>query len=271
MKKTFIAFLFFIFLICSVFFFGCSRHSPAPITGTEPGEGLVSGTITLPENSEEKDYYIVLFSDFNGFENSPVFVSGVCGPGTSIDYSINAPAGSYYMAVFVDNSGTGTPCPGDFVGVHGAVWPDWPSTPNVTITEDGFTSCDITLVQGSANITGQVYTFYEECEGKNYYIYLDTDADHLDNDHLCFQTGTAGQGDNYTEISFLAFIPGNYYLYAWVDRNEDGILNSGDRIGYYGVCPSCVGGYPQPPSSPNAVISNPASTHYFSVQLGLKQ
>jgi len=235
--------------------------------------GVINGTLNLPASAEGKNYYIYLFDIFTSFSNADASVSGVCSSGTSVSYSIIAPPGSYYLVVFIDTDNNGvllSPNAGDYVGVYGATWPNWPANANVTISEGGVLNCDIDLVTGFNNVMGTITLYpYVQTSNKFSYIFIDTDSDPSNSNSVVNGTVFILGGVQDIDYSLLVLVPGIYYLYAIVDMDDSGTFNSGDQRGYYGVCSPCSGYNPSPPPSPNAYITNLSNINNYGFNLGI--
>ncbi|MCX8094360.1 MAG: hypothetical protein N3E50_09390 [Candidatus Goldbacteria bacterium] len=276
MGKYIQIFLIMIFIQMSFLFFNCSRHNPPTMpesipTSTAtviPSYGTVKGTLNLPTPAVGKNYYIYLFDSFEGFSHAEATTYGVCGAGVSIPYSITVSAGSYYMVVIIDTDNNGmslSPNPGDYVGVYGVTWPQWPVSANVIISNGQILNYDIDLVTGFANVSGYV-NVYSMAPGKNFYIFVDNDTNPVNSNHVAYSNIILSDGVLSVDYSLLVLIPGTYYIYAGVDVNDSGLpFNSGDQLGNWGVC----GCNPtNPPASANANI-NISIVNNFYFKMGI--
>ncbi len=276
MKTTKPFFIIFILLIAALCAFSCSRRPSAAISGSDytptptptlmPGYGAISGSLSLPAAAEGKNYYIYVFSQFDGFSSAEGSASGVCGADSAVPFYLGVPAGSYYIAAFVDIDGSGaSPSPGDLVGVYGALWPAWPADAGATVTGGGNINPSITLVAGAANTTG-VITLYTDAPGSMLHVYMDLDTDITNGNNAATAACTLSLGPPSYEYNMLVLVPGNYYVYGWVDMDgSSGPLNSGDQLGYFGVC-SC--NPTAAPSFPN-VCPDFSILNYYPFILGM--
>lgn len=215
-------------------------------TGTIPTPGatlsipLDNGVITLnlPASATGKNYYIYVFDTFTGFSDADAVISGICGTEPSNPYSLNLPAGNYYMVAYIDNDNNGIPSPGDYVGVYDALWPEWPTGATMTITDGENINCSINLVTGSANLIGRV-NLYETAPGKSCQIFLDVDTDYTNSNYIAYTSILIWEGILSVDFSLLVLVPGNYYIYAGVDMDNSGLpFSTPDQFGYK-CCSPC--------------------------------
>ncbi len=227
--------------------------------------GIINGTLNLPSSAQGKNYYIYLFDTFTGFANADAGISGICGTENSVPYSIAVPPGNYYMAVFVDMDGDGFPGAGDYVGVYGATWPEWPVSANITISEGEVLNYDLDLVTGFNNVTGTI-NLYEAAPNEICQIFIDIDTTQTNSNYVARKNVFVMEGVLSAGYSLLVLVPGNYYVYAGIDLDESGLpFTTPDQFGYWGVC----GCNPKnPPGYANAIISDLSASYNFSFTLG---
>ncbi len=282
-KNNFLIYLFFFILI-----FSCSRKNipfspeatltftptctytktPVILPTLTSTTGIIHGVLNLPGNSEGKKYYIFLFSSFNGFFNSEIQISGICGTGNNIPYSISIPEGSYYLVAYVDVDNNGTlfsPNAGDYVGVYGTLWPLWPDNANINISNGEELICNVNLVTGFDNVTGSI-NLYEPAPNKICQIFIDKDTEQLNTNYVVKKEIFIIDNSISINYSMLVLIPGNYYIYAGIDIDNSGLpFYTPDQFGYYGTC-SC--NPKSPPYYPNANITNINTVNTFNFILG---
>ena len=241
----------------------CSRRPPTAITELEPeptptlmpGYGAVSGTLTLPvsADAEGKAFHIFLFNEFNGFNNADAVFTGIYSSAAEGSFYLPVSTGHYYMAVYIEtgeNSSSYAPSAGDLVGLYGVTWPEQPQSQNITVEDGEITITDVTLVEAFDNIVGGAdLTLYEPAPGKELRIVLDHGSDPENPSIAGFKSITLEEGQSSLPYSLFTLFPGSYYLYGWVDTDNNSLVNSGDMLGYCSICPSCVGGNTHIPRS----------------------
>ena len=129
-------------LIC---FVACGDDDKA--TDTDTGPAIVNGTLTLPADATGKAMYVIIDNDDDGGNGWLYDVSGPCGSGTSISYSIDSvDAGTYflYATVYAVGDSSGAPGTGDYFGYYltGATAP---AQANAVVPATGTLTADITL------------------------------------------------------------------------------------------------------------------------------
>jgi len=108
----------------------------------------VTGNLILPLAAPGKNYAVLVDNDFNGDNGQIKLVTGTCGSGTNVNYSItNVPAGTFYIyaAVFVLSDGSSGPQSGDYVGIYGGTLTNLPNQPNASVPSSGTVTFNITL------------------------------------------------------------------------------------------------------------------------------
>lgn len=140
--KNFAIYFVFLSIILVIIGNSCSENS------TESKSGTVQGTLNLPFEAAGKMWAVLIDNDIDGDNGYAKLVTGTCGSGTSVQYSISGVAeGSYfiYAAVFVVSDGDGGPQDGDMFGIYGGEYPnDIPTAPNADVTT-GTQTFDINL------------------------------------------------------------------------------------------------------------------------------
>jgi hypothetical protein len=108
----------------------------------------VAGNLVLPLEAPGKNYAVLVDNDFDGDNGQIKLVTGTCGSGTNVNYSIsNVPAGTFYIyaAVFVVSDGSSGPQSGDYVGIYGGTLTNPPNQANASVPSSGTVTIDITL------------------------------------------------------------------------------------------------------------------------------
>lgn len=209
-------------------------QTPTPVPTPYGGSGEISGTITIPAGQNTKTLMLFIDMDLNPNNGNELTktaetVISTDNAGT-FDYTVTGlPVGTYYVYAAAT---TGGPVEsGDPVGIYGTTYPVFPGSPNVSVTDSGNTQADITMVVTTANLWGRMY-LPAAAPGKNYYVLLDTDTDGS-NGFISLATGVCG-GSPYVDYSLAVPLPGNYYVYGYVDVDSSGgAPNCGDYIGFY--------------------------------------
>ncbi|HRU38576.1 MAG TPA: hypothetical protein P5511_01765, partial [Candidatus Goldiibacteriota bacterium] len=97
----------------------------------------ISGTITLPYASSGSNWAVLVDTDYDGDNGYIGIQLGVAGTVNEINYSMQAPEGTYYLYAVVDADFTGLaggPTAGDFIGFYGgSPYFNPPATPNALI------------------------------------------------------------------------------------------------------------------------------------------
>jgi hypothetical protein len=235
--------------LMSLWLVGCTNGKPT-------GSGVVSGNLLLPRDAAGRAWAVALSSD--GKDSGIVAsASGTAAEGLTIPYQLDkVPDGKYFLVAWVDQSNGGdidTHNMGDLLGV----WSDGAeagSTPNLTVAGGRKQRADIYLQTEAPaeypDVSGTV-TLPSATPGKPWYVFVDTSTDDSDG-YLDIDSGTVGDGASF-DYRITNVAPGSgYFLYAWVDENENGLVDDGDLVGYYG------GTAGQPPASGGLDLPMPA-------------
>ena len=243
-------------------------ETPPVPTSTPDPDPVLSGEITLEVDATGNYFWVgVHAGDFN-FDYEYI---GVCEPGLTQTYGLDVPDGDWNVICVVYMDGIrfeGPPLNGDQAGNHGALYPAWPSGTTVTISGGAPVTADITVVQVFDNVSGTI-TMPQAQPGNEYAVFLDMDAFETDGGEMAYVTGICGL-NNKIEYSFLAAVPGNYFIYAVVDNTGDGLYNdlnppdgsgvdAGDYLGFYG------GSGINPPAAPLAIDNSQTYVLDFDV------
>ena len=156
--------------------------------------------------------------------------------------------GWYYVYGKVDNdSNTLVVNAGDLVGIHGGFWPNYPSDKTV----DNTYGMDLNLRLSTAtNNTSGTLTLPAAADGKDWYVILDTDDNIMNGGFIGMDQGTISGTGLTVNYNLCAWLPGTYYVYAFVDMDNSGFAggyNSGD---YYGIYSSTVTTAPNASNGP---------------------
>jgi hypothetical protein len=114
----------------------------------QAGVTTVTGTLTLPADADGVPYVVIIDQDVDPGNGFVSIGEGICGSGTSINYTIdNIPAGTYYViaVVYVVTGTAQTAQSGDYVGVYGGTWVNPPIQPNAVIPNLGAVNFNIIL------------------------------------------------------------------------------------------------------------------------------
>jgi len=122
------------FCLLMLVLLSCSSTTEAK---DDPANVTISGILTLPAAASEKNWVVMIDDDTDGDNSTVAMAIGICGSGTTVNYSVqNVPPGTYYIyaVVFVESDGEGGPLPGDYIGIYDGSFPlDIPTAPNATI------------------------------------------------------------------------------------------------------------------------------------------
>jgi len=265
MKKLFLLLLT-VFTVVLFVIFGCSKSesptSPATVTPTPtftqvptstsvPTTNVnLSGTLNLPSVANGKSYKVVVDNDTNISNGVVAALIGVCGSSTSIDYSMEITAGTYYVYAFVDVNNSGLTSAGglDYYGIYGG-------EPGTQIVIPA-TSVNINLTQLPITVTLNV-TQPGNASGRQGFFGI-----FLNNNYSIISTGpVAGtnivcpSGTSY-QVTFTVSPAdaGTYYLLGFVDADgscggSGCFPQEGDYIKVYG------GSGVNWPASPNVTVN----------------
>ncbi|MFP4466570.1 MAG: hypothetical protein ACLFP1_05930 [Candidatus Goldiibacteriota bacterium] len=212
-------------------------YTATPTATATPDYGTVSGNLLLPDDQWNKPYSIIVDTDLNPLNGNVNEQEGTCGLGTSVPYSVTAPAGAYYVyaVVFNSTSLTGNITAGDYLGVYGAQWPDFPVSTNVIVENNTVFSADIDMETAYNNVSGTI-VIPDPAPGADYAVLVDDDTD---GGNGSVGAVVSAVPDSSLEIPYelVCPFPGSFYLYALVDATGDGLFNGpgdGDYMGFYG-------------------------------------
>lgn len=212
--------------------------TPTPIPTPTPGgqTGDITVNLSIPSSGQTgKPVVAIIDMDLNPTNDNAIAQASAVVSGTSQQFTFtNIPVGSYYIYA-ATVSGDGPPIAGDAVGIYGTTFPEFPSSPNANVTNSGNLNANITMVVATNNVSGRVYMPYSCPVGRVWAVVIDTDVDG-GNGHLGGTLGAINSSNTYFDYSLFLPLPGNYYIYAFIDYTGDGINNGpdcGDFIGYY--------------------------------------
>jgi hypothetical protein len=122
-----------------------------PVIATEAGalettvDTVITGTLSLPGEAIDMSY-TVMISDILSIENPLITVNGICGSGTSVEFTLDAVyGGTYYLIALVDTDSSGELSDGDYIGIYGGSLSELPVMPNAEVPESGTVDLDLTL------------------------------------------------------------------------------------------------------------------------------
>ena len=228
--------------------------------GNFGGTTTISGTVTMPAAAEGNNYTIIIETDFDPTTGSIAVLNGVCGDGTTFDYSISTvPGGTYFVYAFIDMDDSLFLTTGDYLGWYGGSGSMPPAEVNAVVPDSGSVVFDFPVgVYGEAltTVNGTI-TLPEVAEGKQYSIYIDTDFD-LVNGYTAIEEG-ACDSTLTIDYSIGEISEGSYFVFAFVDIDSSGGYTSFDFLGVYGG----------DPVTPNAVVPSSGSVTFdFSLDPG---
>jgi len=210
--------------------------TPTPIPTPTPGgqTGTITVNFTIPSGQTGKRITVWVDMDLDPNDNNQVAFDSALVAGSSQQFVLNnIPVGSYYIYGATQISDN-PPAAGDAVGIYGTTFPAFPSSPNANVTNGGNLTANITMVVATNNVSGRVYMPYS-CPGKQWAIVIDTDIDG-GNNLLTGTFGTISGSNTYFDYSMFLPLPGNYYIYTFVDYTGNGLdagPNCGDFMGFY--------------------------------------
>jgi uncharacterized protein (DUF2141 family) len=204
---------------------------PTPIPAPTPGgpKGNINVNLSIPTGQTGKNIFAMVDMDLNPNTGNEIAMATAVVTGTSQQFNFtNIPVGSYYIYA-ATTYGNSPPVEGDAVGIYGTTFPNFPSSPNVIVTNGGTLPANITMVIATNNVSGRVYMPYS-CIGSQWSVLIFTD---FENDPLVSTSGTINNSNNYFDYSMFLPLPGNYYIVAWIDCDGDGDMSCGDLGGLY--------------------------------------
>lgn len=213
------------------------------ITPTQITAGTITGNLILPAAQNGDMWWIGVDDDLNPLNGLKANAEGLCGASTNVPYTINnVPAGTYYVYAWIDANGSQMDgCDvGDYFGVYGATYPNFPGAPNVTVIGGNTTSnININMGVGNANVTCKV-NFPGDAAGADGGCVVDNDTDG-GNGYLSLHfVPSFPSGTSYT-FQLCVPLPGTYYIYSLVDKVDPPDINQGPQSGdYFGQYPTAV-------------------------------
>ncbi len=250
-------------VILSVLLAGCMPSVPVDLTIT------VSGFLMLPAQAAGKKFVVCFDQDRNPFNGVSKKVEGTCIAGLAVPYeAVLSTARNYYIYAYVENDNAFNAADmkyvsdGDYFGLYGAAYPNWPASANASVQDKKDQVFDINLVSVGDNISGTLS--FSASRTQDYYVMIDTDTSQS-NGYSAVVKGSAG-GSSSAAYSALMVFPGRYYAYAVVDVDMDTLINydSGDELGYYGSAEPL-----RPPQAPNLDV--PESGNLSGIDISLAQ
>lgn len=126
----------------------CDSSTSSNNDDKNTGNATVTGNLTLPAAAPGKMWAVLVDNDFDGDNGQIKLVTGSCGSGTNVPYSVsNVPAGTFYIyaAVFVVSDGSSGPQSGDYIGIYGGTLTNPPSSANAVVPSSGTVDFDFAL------------------------------------------------------------------------------------------------------------------------------
>lgn len=244
--------------------YSATPTATATPTSTQAVEyAWLSGNIVLPSGVDRSgNLFQVIIDDNTDFTDGiTAMYTGICASGQSSPYSLTVPAGTYYSYALVKVFGSleQPPVEGDYIGIYGTVFPAMPSGANVScVNGASYNSINIAMREATNNISGTI-SMPGDVAGISMLLALDNDNDPSNGGIsyiTIFPVTTASMLYSYTALSVF---PGQYYIFAMVDRSGGGLPDAPAAGDYVGV------GGPFTISSDNS--SGPASNGPFDFTL----
>ncbi|MCK4257841.1 MAG: hypothetical protein KAX49_02625 [Halanaerobiales bacterium] len=225
--------------------------------GGEVTENEVYVKLHLPEPVPGKNFEFYVDYDIDPGNGYEAMYKGVSGTGPVIEQSLQVQPGNYYIYAAVDANGTGFhengPDKGDFVGIYGGSFDNWPESPNAYVPDNGSADFDLYMQVmeedwKEENVIVRLNLPYQ-VDHKKFVVFADNDMD-PDNGYVSEYWGETYWSD---VIEAQMFVPeGNYFIYAAIDANGSGFNEEGpdvgDFLGVYG------GSMDYMPEYPNAYV-----------------
>jgi hypothetical protein len=215
-----------------------TAQANATATAIAQSLGTISGTVTLPGTKPGENYQVIIVKNLQDVSNnsSSIQISGILGTNTSIPYTVNnVPAGTYFVLAATMPS-NGAPVAGDYVGICGATYPSFPSSPNVVVTANSTITANITTVAVSNQVSGTIYlpsAIVTAAIPYQVMIYTSQQA-FVDGNPMNTDQGTMGgtggviTNDISASYTVPLLLPGTYYIEVWVDVNGGQDIEAGD-------------------------------------------
>ncbi len=109
------------------------------------GNTTITGILNLPEEVQDRFYFILIDDDTNAENKAIVIIIGKISKGKSINYKINnVPAGSYFIYAIVKKNREGPPEKDDYIGFY-MTTKQFPREPNCIIPISGTVNFDINM------------------------------------------------------------------------------------------------------------------------------
>jgi hypothetical protein len=210
-------------------------------TATTITSGTINGTLTFPSVISGKSYQIFVEKNLLdiAYGNVTNQIQGIINDTNTVPYSLTAPADTYYVCAAT--GGPNGPDFGDYIGVYGAVYPDFPSYNNVTVTVGQVTdNIDISaaIVSDSNSVSGTITLESSVASDSNYYVFITVNEFTFQNGNfnpgqgiIGFSQGVINNGENSIDYLLPLFFPWSYYINVFVDADGDGSIGAGDYTG----------------------------------------
>ncbi len=225
------------------------------VTPTPGSNGTIAGNLYLPSAQNGDVWWIGADNDLNPINGLAGGKTGYCGTSTTVPYTIQVPAGTYYVYAWIDANGSMQDgCDvGDYFGSYGATYPNFPASPNVVVVTGNTTNnININMGVGVANVSCTV-NYNPDATGADGGCAADNDYDGGNGYMSIHYVPYLPSGTSYT-FQLCVPLPGMYYFYSLIDKVDPPDIfqgpNTGDFYGIYG--------------SPTAVYINPANSYSFT-------
>lgn len=194
----------------------------------------LGGTVTLPKDASGAGYAVFIDDDTdwdNGFVD---FDTGVVS-GSSVDYSMKNidPGSDYFLYIWVDVDGDEEDSIGDLIGYYhgsGVVPPASAADSNLDLAggagREEAQDADFNASEVKNEVNGKI-DWEDDVEEKALTIYFDADRDPTNGAVKTVKATVSGKEYSYKESGFAA---GKIWVYATVDKDDSGDINTGDLL-----------------------------------------
>jgi hypothetical protein len=215
-----------------------TAQANATATAIAQSLGTISGTVTFPGTKPGENYQVIIVQNLQDVSNDSlsIKISGVLGTETSITYTANnIPAGTYFVLAATMPT-NGAPVIGDYVGICGATYPSFPSSPNVVVTANSTVIANVNTVAVSNQVSGTIYLPSPIVTAAIPYqvmLYTSQQA-FVDGSPMNSSYGTMGGAGGVITNNISApysiplLLPGTYYIEVWIDVNGSQYIQAGD-------------------------------------------
>ena len=215
-----------------------TAQANATATAIAQSLGTISGTVTLPGTKPGENYQVIIVKNIQDVssDSASIKIGGVLTTNTSISYTVNnVPAGTYFVLAATMPS-NGAPAAGDYVGICGATYPSFPSSPNVVVTANSTVTANVTTSAVSNQVSGTITlpsAIVTAAIPFQVMLYTSQQA-FVDGTPMNTDQGTMGgtngaiTNDISCTYSLPLLLPGTYYIEVWIDVNGGQNIQAGD-------------------------------------------